>query len=224
MGSETSYKRDPVSELLDDGARQLLERVYAAPRGQWVPTRLADPGAGLRAWAASAGIDLMGPDNAPTVSGRRQDAHTRYGRAFARALFYNHKWYGGPAGLRRRRRMVPYDRPLELEWGRRMRALGIIPAGRAVRIRIRPGGKTARAAVARLSYADRIYAGNGERAGRASVAEERDWRLWQRPTASYSYCYGRSCATCGTQSRRSNVTTAPSMRPPGATPRVTGAG
>lgn len=173
--TSTSYSRDPVSELLDDGARQLLERVYAAPRGQWVSTRLADPGLRLRAWADSIGIDLMGPDNAPTISGRRQDAHTRYGRAFARAVFYNHKWYGGPAGLRRRRRMVPYDRPLEIDWGRRMRELGIIPAGRAVRVRVRPGGKTARAAVTRRPDADRIYADNGEHAGRSSVAEERDW-------------------------------------------------
>lgn len=171
----TSYRRDPVSVHLDDGARELLQRLYRAPIGQWVSTRLADPGIMLRAWAIGAGIDLDGPDNAPTRSGRRQDAHTRYGRAFARALFYNHKWYGAPGGLRISRRMVEWDRPLELEWGNRVRALGIIPAGRAVRVRTRTGGQAPRRAVRTLAEPDRIYADDGAPAGRWSEEAGRDW-------------------------------------------------
>lgn len=171
----TSYSRDPVSELLDDGALSLLERVYAA-RGQWVRTRLADPGPAPRSYAASLGIDLAGPDNAPTRSGRRQDAHTRWGRAFVRALNYNHKWFGAPGRLRAARRMVPYNRPLQVEWGRRVPAIGVIPAGRAVRVRVQSAGRGADRAVRSKPLPDRIYADNGEPAGRHAEADERDWR------------------------------------------------
>lgn len=179
MGGQTttSYRRDPVSELLDDGSRALLERVYAA-KGEWVLTRLADPGPRTRAFASAIGVDLDGPDNAPTRSGKRQDAHTRYGRSFVRALHYIHKWYGPgsrPGRLRRSKRMVPYERPLEIEWGRRVPALGVIPAGRAVRVRVRPGRAVARRAVQRLADADRIYADEGDPAGRHAEAEGRDW-------------------------------------------------
>lgn len=196
MGGQTptSYTRDPISEHLDNGARSLLERVYAA-RGAWVTTRLADPGPLLQVWAEGIGIDLWGPDNAPTRSGKRQDAHTRYGRAFVRALWYNHRWFGGPR-LRRVPRSVPYARPLELDWGRRVSVLGVIPAGRMVSVRVRPGGAQPRRAVARLPEIDRIYAGSGKPAGRHAEAAGRDWAgaLCGQPPASSSCC----AATCAT--------------------------
>jgi len=36
------YQRDPVSELFDNGARRLLERLYEAPRGTAVSTIVGD--------------------------------------------------------------------------------------------------------------------------------------------------------------------------------------
>lgn len=169
------YQRDPVSELLDGGARSLLERAFAA-RGSWVTTRLADPSPVHRAWAASIGIDLDGPDNAPTRSGRRKDMRSRWGRAFARSLHYQLKWYGSPGRLRKTPRLVPYSRPLEIEFGRRVPPVGIIPAGRMVQIRLLRGGQAARAAVARRPVADRIYDGQGyPEGGRHAEADGRDW-------------------------------------------------
>ena len=174
------YERDPVSLLLDRGARELLARVYAAPRGQWVMTRLADPTGRHRAWARAHGWDLDGPDNAATLSGRHINAHTRWGRAFMRALWYQHRQYGpaagrGARGLRDTRRMTPYGGALQVEWGRRMPSLGVIPPGRAVRVRAAYGGKTARRVVQARAYGDRIYTDDGGAAGRYAVAAERDW-------------------------------------------------
>ena len=169
-----AYQRDPVSELLDGGARQLLERAFAA-RGSWVSTRLADPSPAHRAWAAGMNINLDGPDNAPTRSGRRKDMRSRWGRAYARALHYQLKWYGSPGRMRATRRMVPYDRPLEIEFGKRMPARGVIPAGRMVQVRLPRRGRAARAAVASLPDVARIYDDRGDPAGRHSEAELRDW-------------------------------------------------
>jgi hypothetical protein len=170
-----AYTRDPVSELLDDGARTLLERAFAA-RGGWVQTRLADPSPQHVAWAASIGIDLWGPDNAPTVSGRHKDLKTRWVRSFSRALHYQLKWYGSPGRMRRSRRMVKYDRALELEVGRRVPALGVIPAGRIVRIRLLSGGRAAYAAVQATPMRNRIIDEHGNPDGPvSSVAEGRDW-------------------------------------------------
>lgn len=175
-------KRDPVSEVLDRGARDLLTRAYGAKRNEWVMTRLADPSAAHKAWAKGMGIDLDGPDNAPTLSGKRQNAHTRWGRAFTRALYYNHKHYGpetrrrgaAPA-IRTEKRTVPTDTPLEVEWGRRLRRLGVIPAGRAVRVRLRYGGQTALRAVRAKENDNRTFTDDGELGGRWSDPLERDW-------------------------------------------------
>lgn len=174
------YERDPVSVLLDRGARELLARVYAARRGQWVMTRLADPTDRHRAWARAHGWDLDGPDNAPTLSGRHVNAHTRWGRAFMRALWYQHRWYGPAPGrgarpVRDARRASPTGTALQLEWGRRLPGSATLPRGRAVRVRVAYGGQTARRVVQSRRDADRIYRDDGSMGGRFSVAERRDW-------------------------------------------------
>lgn len=169
--------RDPVSVLLDRGARELLTRVYAERAGTWVMTRLADPSEDHQAWAAGMGIgDLMGPDVPTTDSGRNDTAHTRWGRAFVRALYHNHLWWSnGRGGWRGTRRMARNPRPLEVEWGNRVRRLGVIPAGRAVRVRQPTGGQVARRAVHRKPPAARIYDDQGRTAGRWSDPARRDW-------------------------------------------------
>jgi len=171
-----------VSILLDNGARELLARAYAARRGEWVMTRLADPPPGARAYAAELGIDLDGPDNAPTQSGRRDDARSRWGRAFTRALWHQHLWYGPAPGraargqLRGVRRMVRNPAPLQVEWGRRLPARGVIPAGRAVRVRVPAGGRTSMRVVESKRDIDRIYESDGAPGGRHALLEGRDWQ------------------------------------------------
>jgi hypothetical protein len=175
------YERDPVSVLLDRGAREMLGRVYAAPRGQWIMTRLADPTDAHRRWARSRGWDLDGPDNAGTLSGRHVNAHSRWGRAFMRALWYQHRQYG--PGIRREavresRRMTPNTAALQVEWGRRLPGSStgrVLPAGRAVRVRIAVSGQTARRVVRSMPDAERIYTDSGDHAGRYAVADLRDW-------------------------------------------------
>jgi len=161
--------------LLDPGARRFLQRVYDA-RGEWVTTRLADPDAEVRAYALSRGIDPAGPDNASTQSGRHIDMRTRWGRAFARAVYYQHRWYGA-RNVRAigDRRSVAYSRPLELEVGRHVPARGIIPAGRLVRARLRTGGQQAGKAVGNLADRQRIFDSDGEHAGASSDPAGRDW-------------------------------------------------
>jgi len=177
-----AWERDPLSVALDPGARRFLARVYAA-RGGWVQTRLADPDPSVRAWALSRGIDPGGPDNASTISGTHANMRSRWGRAFARSAYYQHRWYGPPRGRGKTgvrastdRRGVPYGRPLELEVGRHVPARGIIPAGRLVRARLRPGGQAARRAVQRKPLSARVYDDAGERTGgRWSDPARRDW-------------------------------------------------
>ena len=172
------HARDPVSELLDRGARQLLVRAYSVRAGTWVNTRLADPSPEHVAWARRKGLDdLMGPDRPSTASGMHVQAHTRWGRAFMRALWYQHKWYGDKQlkGFRPERRMVPYSLPLQVEWGRRMPAVGVIPAGRAVRIRIATGGQAKQRVVRAKPDSARIFADDGRPAGRWADPAGRDW-------------------------------------------------
>jgi len=171
-------ERDPVSELLDRGARELLVRAYSVPSGTWVMTRLADPSREHLDWAQDMGIDsLLGPDRATTISGERANAHTRWGRAFVRALYFNHRWYGDRAakGMRSERRTVPYGTPLQVEWGRRMPVREVIPAGRAVRIRTAAGGRTALRVVQAKPDSQRIYEDDGAPAGRWADPARRDW-------------------------------------------------
>lgn len=164
--------------MLDRGARQLLERAYAQRTGTWVMTRLADPSLEAEALAlASWGIVLMAPDVPATQGGTAVNAHTRWGRAFMRALYYQHRWYGDPAhnAMRATRRVQPLGRPLQVEWGRRVPVRGVIPAGRAVRVRIAAGGKTARRVVAAKPDSARIYDDAGTPAGRWADPALRDW-------------------------------------------------
>jgi hypothetical protein len=176
-------ERDPVSVLHDRGARAMLAQVYAVPRGTWVMTRLADPTERHLAWARGQGWDLMGPDNAVTRSGKKVNAHTRWGRAFMRALWYQHKHYGpNPGrgssrkpGVRDQRRAADYGIPLQLEWGRRLPGSPNLPRGRAVRVRTAYGGRTALRVVQAKQADDRIWEDDGEPGGRFALAGERDW-------------------------------------------------
>ena len=184
-----SYERDPLSVLLDAGARRLLERAYASP-GTWVGTRLADPGMRARTFAASRGINPDGPDNPSAQGGRsrRTDAQTRWGRAFVRAVYYQHRWYsgGGTRGWRSDRRTTPRDTGgLRFEVGRHLPAspqfdpanpgAGGFPPGRAVRLRLERGGAAKLRAVQRLPDSQRIYDDSGEAAARWSDPNQRDW-------------------------------------------------
>ena len=171
--------RDPVSELFDRGSRRLLERAYAA-RGGWAGTRLADPSPEHRDYFRSQyGIDVDGPDNAPTLSGRRDDAKSRWGRGFVRSLYYQHKWFSpmrADRTWRAERRSVPRSAgAIEVEWGRRMPGAGVIPAGRAIRVRTRAGGQAKMRAVQRMPDRERIWTDEGQPAGRFSLASGRDW-------------------------------------------------
>lgn len=170
-------KRDPFSELLDTGARRLLERAYASP-GAWVSTRLGDPGLRVRTLAMQMGVDLDGPDNPST---RRRsggtNARSRWGRAFVRSLYYQHKWYSrpGPQQSWIRRPSHRETGALRVEVGRHLGPTGVIPAGRVVRVQLARGGAAKEAAVARLEDRDRIYRPSGSPGGRWSDPGLRDW-------------------------------------------------
>ena len=157
-----SFGRDPVSVLFDPGARRLLGRAYAKV-GKRVTTRLADPEARHIAHFAGQGINVLGPDNASTVSGRHYDARSRWARGFIRSLHYvNGHEFGGL--------------PLKVEVGRRVRRLGIIPAGREVSARVfLSGGRGARRAVAALPESERIFDPEGNPGPRSADPEGRDW-------------------------------------------------
>jgi hypothetical protein len=116
---------DPVSVTFEDIAARLLKRVYDAPPDEWVMTLVYDPrSAHVLSWARW-GIDVTGPD---TVRGRK--AKTRWLRAYVRAVYRLNK--------------EGKNRPLQFEAGRHRQALGARPAGTALRVRKRPGGKAAK--------------------------------------------------------------------------------
>lgn len=161
-----AYQRDPVSELFDDGARALLARAYARP-GQWAGTRLADPSPRHRSWLSASGIDWAGRDRVPGG-----EAKTRWARGFTRALYYQHKWYSGRGGWRASRRTVARETGgLVVEVGNVVMARGVIPRGRAVRVKLERGGQAKAAAVARLPEGRR-WADQGPR---WADPERRDW-------------------------------------------------
>jgi hypothetical protein len=158
--------RDPVSELFDRGARVLLTRAYARP-GQWAGTRVAAPSPRQVAYFASMGINVLGRD---------QWGRDRWAAGFIRAVYYQHKWFYSQGALRTSKRMAANDaRAIRYELGRRMPVLGVIPAGRAVRIMVQPGGQAAMRAVKRLPDSRRIWDDTGEPAARWADPALRDW-------------------------------------------------
>lgn len=162
------FERDPASVLWDTAARALLARARAA-RGGWQGTRIADPSPRQRAALASLGINVDGRDKPSALAGRARggqglDAKTRWARAFARAVWYaNDRRNGGP-GL-----------SLELEVGRHKVAGKTVPAGRAVRLRVKRGGTVARRIVQNMPESKRIYTDEGAPAMRWSDPGRRDW-------------------------------------------------
>lgn len=157
----------------DRGSASLLARAYAADRGTWVATRLANPTAAEYARCLAMGIDPYGPDN-PSVPGRRGglNCRDRWMRAFVRSLYYQHRNAAGASGLPR---LTVYRADaLQVDVGRRLVPRGIIPAGRAIRIQIRQGGRAAYQAALRLPDRDRIFSGD-EQGDRSSAIELRDW-------------------------------------------------
>lgn len=118
---------------MDRAARALLARVYRA-NGGWAATRLADPSPAQLARWLLWGINVRGPDPMP---GRA--ARTRWARAYVRALWYQHKWFSGDpdTGGWRSVRRASWRRPgIQVEIGRHRPAVGLIPAGYPVRVRL----------------------------------------------------------------------------------------
>lgn len=166
-------KRDPVSEWFDAGARDLLARAYAHP-GAWAATRLANPEPRHLARAAAMGIGLLGKDDVPAGG---LNARTRWARGFVRALYYQHKWFSdGETGFRDQKRTEPrHSSALEVEVGRAVRKLGVIPAGRAVRIRVQAGGRAANRAARAEPRSKRIYTDDRKAGARWADPARRDW-------------------------------------------------
>ena len=146
------YARDPVSEVWDAAASAVLRRAVSA-RGKWVSSRIADYSETQRAeLLALYGVDIAGPDDVPSGVAR-----SRWARGFVRAVHAAN-------------RKAPRPRAIQLEVGRRVPAVGVIPAGRAFRIRTHPGGKKARA------FAERRARGrDGDRTPGYLPPDRRDW-------------------------------------------------
>jgi hypothetical protein len=162
--------RDPLSKLFDAGARRLLDRAYARP-GEWASTRLVDPGPGeLAQWGH---LDPLGPD---PVAGRRY--RTRWGRAFARAIYHQHRWYSphSQAGPWRAKKRTTSRRSgaLLVEAGVYKPAVGVIPRGLAFRVMLAHGGRAKADAVANLPLWQRWSAGDGPGPASAQIGA-RDW-------------------------------------------------
>jgi hypothetical protein len=150
-------ERDPASVMWDRAATALLARARGA-RGDWVATRIAQPTDWQRARLALRGIFPDGPDNTSAQGGRSasSNARSRWGRAFVRAVYYNR--LGGEA--------------VKVEVGRMLPARGVIPRGRAVRVKIFPGGGGR--AAARLAEDEQVFT-DDQPGERWSDLSKRDW-------------------------------------------------
>lgn len=147
------YARDPVSEVWDAAAAAVLRRAVSA-RGKWVSSRIADWTPDKRAeLLALYGVDVAGPDDVPSGVAR-----SRWARGFVRAVHAANRASKRP-------------RAVQLEIGRRVPAVGVIPAGRTFRIRTHPGGKKAREFAERKAGADRT----GDRTPGYLPPDRRDW-------------------------------------------------
>lgn len=164
-------QRDPISIQFDPAAARLLRRAYEAGGG-WAGTYVRNPSLEWQAWAARRGISLLGPDDQPGGMSK-----TRWARAFVRSVYYLHRWHYTPGrGLvLEARRASPWGRPLQYQVNSVRILTGGVVAGRQVRIRTRPGGQAAGAAVDDLPYSRRIYAADGQPAGRHTTPADRDW-------------------------------------------------
>ena len=175
------YQPDPLRDKFIRGARALLDRGYGSP-GSVQGTRLADPDAKAMRWCLARGINPRGPDNSSAVARGGLNARDRWMRAFIRCLYEQHLWWAGdhdePDAWRMDRRLVAYrGRALIVAVGRRVPALGVIPAGRAVSIQVTSGGRAAAFRAARRKQEqDRIYDDAGDPAGRWSDPALRDWQ------------------------------------------------
>lgn len=168
--SSVTLTPDPLRDQFIPGARRLLDRAYASPE-EWVHTRLVDPDvAELIRWRA---YDPLGPDPVP---GRRY--RTRWGRAFARCLYDQHRWYSpysqGGAWRAQRRPVVRKAGALLVEAGAYKPALGIIPRGLAFRVMLAQSGAAMRDAVAALPASQR-WAGPEGHGPASSQLDDRDW-------------------------------------------------
>jgi hypothetical protein len=159
------FTRDPVSVLFDRGARQLLDRAYARP-GQWVGTRITAPTPGQVAYFAAQGINVLGRDEL---------GRDRWAAGFLKAVYHQHKWYRTGRGWGPRRTVPNEGRAIRSELGRQMRALGVIPAGRAVRLMSKPGGPAAVRAVSKLPGDQRIFSGATQGPRAVDSTFNRDW-------------------------------------------------
>jgi hypothetical protein len=171
--------RDPVSEMFDGAARHLLIRAYAKP-GQWVTTRVTDPTPRQAGYASERGIDVHGPDNPSVRGGKGIDAKTRWMRAFIRALYYQHSNYGEPSVVSLRSAGRPWTFPrdsryhsggsVRVQVGQHRPALGVIPAGRIIRIML----VSAAAATAEINRRPESYRSDSG-GPRQSDPSLRDW-------------------------------------------------
>jgi hypothetical protein len=176
------FEPDPLRDKFSRGARQLLDRAYAHP-GTWQRTRLANPGAAAMSFALTLGINPLAPDNVSAQGGRRGglNARTRWMRAFIRALYEQHLWWAGShaeAGAwRDERRLVAFrSQGLRVDVGRAVPGLGVIPAGREVKVMVTSQGRSAAfSAAARMPGDDRIYADDRDLGARWSDPGRRDW-------------------------------------------------
>ena len=177
--------RDPVSVAFDAPARKILGRAYAHP-GTWQEIWLPDPTIRQRSRYLTSGINVGGPD--PLPKGGGLDTKTRWGRGFARAIYYQHRNYSPsrPGSPWARRTSPRNTGGLRLEFGRHIPAspqfdparpeAGGFPPRRKVRVQLAAGGKAKARAVARLSDADRIYTKSGAPAARWGGGDRfKDW-------------------------------------------------
>jgi len=170
--------RDPASVLLDSAARRIVGRALRNP-GRWQVTRLSDPGERARRYLAAIGVDWRGPDNASAQGGRGLNARDRWGRAFVRACYYQFRWFsvtGGGSWRDDPRSEARHAGALRVEVGRRVPALGVLPAGRAVRVMYDAGGEAKYRAVRRMPDSARIYDDTGVPSARWSDPARRDWQ------------------------------------------------
>ena len=162
---------DPVSVAFETTAARLLERAYAQ-RGSWVSVRLTDPTIRQRTQWAAVGIDVDGPDNPSSRSGRGLDAKTRWARGLVRALYRLHKHSGRSGSLQ-----VEVGRriPASPQFDPRYPERGGFPPSRQFRVRIARGGQVALRAVQRLPDSRRTFDDDGQPAARWSDPALRDW-------------------------------------------------